>query len=66
MKNERPILIYTKNAEQSTHKLKIPKQIIASWGYEYYMEVYPDKIILRPRKLLKEDNKDQEIKTVEE
>jgi len=66
MENEKPILIYTKNAEKSTHKLKIPKQLIESWGYEYYMEVYPDKIILRPRKLLKSKNEEHEIEVVEE
>ena len=55
MKNERPILIYHKHAEKSTHKMKIPKQLVECWGYEYYMEVYPDKIVLRPRKFEKEE-----------
>lgn len=55
MKNERPILIYQKNVEKSSHKIKIPKQLVLCWGYNYYMEVYSDKIVLRPTKFKKEE-----------
>lgn len=47
---ERPILIYEKKAEPVTHKMIIPKKFIEQWGNEYYMEVYQDKIILKPIK----------------
>lgn len=45
---EKPILIYKKNADRTTNKMIIPKAIIENWGNDFYMEVYADKIILRP------------------
>ena len=47
---EKPILIYQKNADKTTNKMIIPKAIIENWGNKFYMEVYVDKIILRPIK----------------
>lgn len=47
---ERPLLILQKNAETSTHKVRIPKATIAELGNKFYMEIYEDKIILRPAK----------------
>ena len=47
---EKPILIYQKHADKTTNKMIIPKAIIENWGNDFYMEVYVDKIILKPRK----------------
>lgn len=57
---EKPILIFQKNAEKTTHKVKLPKQLVENWGYEYYMEIYADKIVLRPTKFEKEEEKAEE------
>lgn len=57
---EKPILIFQKNAEKTTHKVKLPKQLVENWGYEYYMEIYPDRIVLRPTKFEKEKEKAEE------
>lgn len=45
---EKPILVYQKNADKTTNKMIIPKAIIEQWGNKFYMEVYTDKIILKP------------------
>lgn len=45
---EKPILIYQKNADKTTNKMIIPKAIIESWGNRFYMEVYTDKLVLKP------------------
>ena len=47
---EKPILVYEKNADKTTNKIIIPKAIIQQWGNKFYMEIYADKIILRPIK----------------
>lgn len=47
---EEPILILQKNAETTTNKIRIPQQIIDQWGNKFYMEIYEDKIILKPIK----------------
>lgn len=47
---EKPILILQKNAETTTNKIRIPQQIIDQWGNKFYMEIYEDKIILKPIK----------------
>lgn len=47
---EKPILVYEKNADKTTNKMIIPKAIIQQWGNKFYMEIYADKIILRPAK----------------
>ena len=49
-KMERPILVYQKNADKTTNKMIIPKAIIEQWGNRFYMEIYNDKIILKPIK----------------
>jgi len=46
---EKPTLIYQKNVEVGTNKIRIPKEIVEQWGRKYYMEVYSDKIILKPK-----------------
>lgn len=60
MKNERPILIYQKNVEKTTHKVKLPKQLVENWGYEYYMEIYSNRIVLIPVKFKDEKEKVEE------
>ena len=50
MEKEKPILIFQKRAEPKTHKMIIPKSFISDNGYDFYMEVYKDKIILKPIK----------------
>lgn len=45
---EKPILVFQKNADKTTNKMIIPKAIIEQWGNQFYMEIYEDKIILRP------------------
>lgn len=50
MKEERPILIFQKNVDKSLNKMIIPKFFVEKHGREFYMEVYEDKIILKPIK----------------
>lgn len=47
---EKPIMVFQKHADKTTHKIIIPKAIAFQWGYDYYMEIYADKIVLRPIK----------------
>ena len=47
---EKPILVFQKNADKTTNKMIIPKAIIQQWGYQFLMEIYSDKIILKPIK----------------
>lgn len=47
-KQEKPILVYQKNADKLNNKIIMPKAIIEQWGNQFYMEIYSDKIILRP------------------
>jgi hypothetical protein len=47
---EKPILVFNKKADKTTRKMIIPKAIIEQWGNEFYMEIYQDKIVLRPIK----------------
>lgn len=47
---EKPTLIYLKSAENTTNKLRLPHDIVKQWGRQFYMEVYEDKIILKPVK----------------
>lgn len=47
---DKPILIYQKKADKTTNKMIIPKAIIENWGNEFFMEVYSDRIVLKPVK----------------
>ena len=47
---EKPILIYHKKADECLNRVVIPKPVINKFGKYYYMEVYEDRIILRPIK----------------
>ena len=50
MNEEQPILVFQKNADKTMNKILIPKFIIEQWGRELYMEIYKDKIVLKPIK----------------
>ena len=43
-----------KKAEKSMNKIVIPKKFIEKWGNEFYMEIYDNKIVLKPIKKNKE------------
>jgi hypothetical protein len=45
---EKPQLIYQKNADKVLNRVVLPKKFIEKYGYQYYMEVYEDKIVLVP------------------
>ena len=47
---EKPILVYQKNAEKDKNRIIIPKFLINQWGNQFYMEIYADKIVLKPIK----------------
>ena len=47
---EKPLLIYQKTTDKTTNKMIIPKKVIERWGNQFYMEIYEDKIILKPIK----------------
>lgn len=55
MNKEQPILRFFKRIMKSKSFLYIPKEIINKFGYEYYLEVYSDRIELRPYKKNKEN-----------
>lgn len=37
-----------KNAEATTNKIRLPKSVINEFGSKFYMEIYEDKIVLKP------------------
>lgn len=45
---EKPKLIYQKNVDKVLNRVALPKKFIEKYGYQYYMEVYEEKIILLP------------------
>ena len=47
---EKPLLIFQKNADKTLNRIMLPKKFIEKFGYQYYMEVYEDKIVLVPVK----------------
>ena len=47
---EQPKLIYQKNADTKMNRIIIPKTFIDEHGRQFYMEIYDDKIVLRPIK----------------
>ena len=50
VEEDKPILIYFKKAEPKTHKMVIPKTFVEEHGNEFYMEVYRDKLVIKPKK----------------
>lgn len=47
---DRPLLIFQKNADIEKNRVIIPKAFIEKNGRNFSMEVYEDKIILKPIK----------------
>ena len=45
---ELPKLIYQKNADKVLNRIIIPKFFIDKYGRQFYMEIYNDKIVLKP------------------
>lgn len=45
---EQPILIYQKTADIVKNRVIIPKKFIERHGRQFYMEVFEDKIVLKP------------------
>lgn len=47
---EKPTLIFQKNADKEMNRVIIPKFFIDKYGRHFYMEIYEDKIVLKPIK----------------
>lgn len=47
---DKPKLIFQKNADKTKNKMVIPKLFIDKYGYNFYMEVYEDKLVIKPIK----------------
>ena len=47
---EKPILRLFKRAEKTMNKVILPKAFINKHGHDFYMEIYNDKIVLKPIK----------------
>lgn len=45
---KKPVFIFQKNVDKNTNKMIIPRFLVKQWGYSYSMEVFEDKIVLRP------------------
>lgn len=45
---EKPKLIYQKNADKEMNRVIIPKFFIDKFGRQFYMEIFEDKIVLKP------------------
>lgn len=42
------IALYQKNADKTLNRVILPKFFIDKYGRSFYMEVYKDKIIIKP------------------
>lgn len=42
------IALYQKNADKTMNRVILPKFFIDKYGRSFYMEVYKDKIIIKP------------------
>lgn len=47
---DKPLLIFQKNADVEKNRVIIPKAFIEKNGRNFSMEVYEDKIVLKPIK----------------
>lgn len=47
---EQPKLIFQKNVDKTLNKMVIPKFFVEKYGRSFYMEIYKDKIVLKPMK----------------
>lgn len=46
----KPKRILEKKVENTTNKIRIPKDVVEKMGKDFYMEIYDKEIILRPVK----------------
>ena len=49
-KMEKPKLIYQKNADKLRNRIIIPQLFIDKHGHKFIMEIYEDRIVLKPIK----------------
>lgn len=47
---EQPSMVFQKNVEQTTNKMRIPKKFVEKHGRSYYMQIYDDYIKIIPMK----------------
>ena len=47
---EQPKLIFQKTADKVMNRIIVPKFFIEKFGRNFYMEIFEDKIILKPMK----------------
>lgn len=47
---EKPKLIYQKNADKLRNRIIIPQLFIDKHGHKFIMEIYEDRIVLKPIK----------------
>lgn len=47
---EKPNLIFQKTVDKTLNKMIIPKFFVKQHGRDFYMEIYEDKIVLKPIK----------------
>jgi len=50
MPKEELITTLQKNADKARNKMIIPKFFIDKYGYSFYMEIYEDKLVIKPMK----------------
>jgi len=48
MEEEKPILVYQKNLEKTTNKIRLPKRFTDKFENSYYIYEYEDKLVLKP------------------
>ena len=47
---EKPKLIFQKNVDKTVNKMIIPRFFVKKYGTRFYMDVYEDKLVIRPMK----------------
>lgn len=47
---KKPLMIYHKKADECLNRVVIPKPLIDKFGRYFYMEVYNDRLVLKPMK----------------
>lgn len=45
---DKPIVILQKNSERESNKIRLPKFVVDKMGRNYFMEIYENKIVLKP------------------
>ena len=52
---KKPVFIFQKNVDKNTNKMIIPRFLVKQWGYRFSMEVFEDRIVLKPLDKEKEE-----------